>query len=158
MEVQAAVWRIRSKTLSENGPILGAAGGFSSAPRRGESIAGPDLPGGVSTPVHVSNCSMARICLLLHEDPWYSLFTLRPRRLYLGCRINLRAVGSPGSVSSRRDRREERGKSLPSSGTRGLGGGGRPSLSNRTSPRTSRSPDSKRTSMSFGDFVAARWV
>eukprot|EP00752_Nemacystus_decipiens_P007745 g6923.t2 len=70
--------------------------------------------------------------------------------------INLRAAGSPGSsVSSARDRREERGKSLPTSGSRGVGSGGRPSLSNRSSPRTSQSPDTKRTSMSFGDFVAA---
>ncbi|CAM9475926.1 unnamed protein product, partial [Ectocarpus sp. 13 AM-2016] len=44
---------------------------------------------------------------------------------------------------------------MPSSGTRGLGNEARSSLSNRTSPRTSHSPDTKRTSMSFGDFVAA---
>lgn len=87
-----------------------------------------------------------------------NLPTLRPACLPSGGRINLRAVGSPGSsVSSRRDRREGRGKSLPASGTRGRGIDGRPSLSNRTSPRTSQSPDTKRSSMSFGDFVAARW-
>ncbi|CAM9625553.1 unnamed protein product, partial [Ectocarpus sp. 8 AP-2014] len=44
---------------------------------------------------------------------------------------------------------------MPSSGMRGLGNEARSSLSNRTSPRTSHSPDTKRTSMSFGDFVAA---
>ncbi|CAB1112382.1 unnamed protein product [Ectocarpus sp. CCAP 1310/34] len=48
------------------------------------------------------------------------------------------------------------GHAMPSSGTRGVGNEARSSLSNRTSPRTSHSPDTKRTSMSFGDFVAAR--
>lgn len=80
----------------------------------------------------------------------------------LSCsRRNLRAIGSPGSASgigSRRARREERGKSMPSPGPRGAGGGPRSTFSSATSPRTSRSPDAKRSSMSFVDFVAARFA
>lgn len=45
---------------------------------------------------------------------------------------------------------------MPSPGPRGLGGGPRSTLSSATSPRTSQSPDPKRSSMSFVDFVAAR--
>ncbi|CAM9186363.1 unnamed protein product, partial [Pylaiella littoralis] len=68
---------------------------------------------------------------------------------------NLRAISSPSSsASSRRARRDERGKSMPTQGTRGLRSEARSSLSNRTSPRASQSPDTK-SSMSFGDFVAA---
>lgn len=75
--------------------------------------------------------------------------------VFLDYSINLRAISSPGSSAS--DRRSERGKSIPTPGTKGLRGEARTSLSNRTSPRPSQSPDTKST-ISFGDFVAARCV
>lgn len=115
--------------------------------------------------VFASTCLMRLVLVSLSRCP--AVLPVRFRciqtdlliALSLAGRINLRAMGSPGSsISSIRDRRGERGKSMPTSGSRAYGSDGRSSLSNRTSPRTSQSPDAKRSSMSFGDFVAARWV
>ncbi|CAM9143392.1 unnamed protein product [Laminaria digitata] len=72
--------------------------------------------------------------------------------------VNFRAVSSPGSSASFSHAPQgERRKSVPAYGARGrgAGAGSRSPHSHGGSARTTPSPDAKRNSMSFGDFVAA---
>lgn len=72
------------------------------------------------------------------------------------CRNNLRAAGSPeSSGSSRLSRQGGRGQSLPSSVARGAAHGAR-ALSTGSTPRSSQSPETKRSTITFGEYVANR--